>query len=356
MRRHQRALSTAEDEHHGRELLLSLDWLLKEAQLAPAQWVAESMHAGASSSHPHPHAHKKGQGHDEPRLTGIEFEAGVDALCAKTRMPRWRRRDLAFMLRQVDLTGEGNLTLSQLCIALNQLHLPPTTHETIRRAGPVIGRLHAYLRLKGIKVKDIFNKADTDRSDSISAAELRHALVNVFSVPAGRAGQLSSLSSSSALPHSSSSSSPDERGREHPAPSSMLMKAMQARTHGKGHASEGSMSEVSYQKLMGFTAAQVARQRIRVDQGGALSRLMAAGAAAKARAGAGNRRTGMVVKGSGQAFVGAMPPSGPLSSSSSPEAALQLVSSMPKALRESVERYDSLVSKQVARMFPRGGR
>jgi hypothetical protein len=136
----------------------------------------------------------------------------------------------------------------------------------------------------------------------------------------------------------------------------MLMKAMQARTHGKGRANDRGMSEVSYQKLMGFTAAQVARQRIRVDQGGALSRLMAAGAAAKARAGAGNRRTGMVVKGSGQSFVGAMPPPGPLSSSSSPGAALQLVPSMPRALRESVERYDSLVSKQVARMFPRGGR
>jgi hypothetical protein len=254
------------------------------------------------------------------------------------------------MLRQVDLTGEGELSLPQLCIALNQLHLPLNTHETIRRAGPVIELIHSYLRLKGIMVRDIFNKADTDHSQSISADELRHALVNVFALPSGPAGRGGALHLSPL--------SPNGRDPAQPAPS-MLMKAMAARSLGKGRANDG--GGFSYQKLMGFTAEQLARQKLRVEHGGALSRLLAAGAAAKARSGAGNRRTGVVVQGSGHAFVGAMLPPGPFlsSSSSSPSsssAALKQVPGMPRALRESVERYDSLVHKQVSRLFPKGSR
>ena len=174
LRKFSRALVTAEDEKLGRSLLVSLDWLLRETGLSTKQWFAL-----ADSRN------KKTQG--DGKLTLRELEASIDGLCDKVGLPHWRRRDVHFMLRQMDPNGDGDLTAAEIAAAFAQLKKPPATASAIERAGPVIRRIHEYLRAKGIKVKDVFAAADKDGSETISADELRQALRGIFVLPAAPA-------------------------------------------------------------------------------------------------------------------------------------------------------------------------
>lgn len=300
-RRHSRAMATVEDEKLARELLVSLEWLLQKCDLSPDQWFVETDTRDHHSS-------------GDNKLTLLELECGIDKLCDRIGMPHWRRKDIRFLLRQIDPNGDGNLTLLEIKMALNQLHKPLRSLLVMREAGPIIWRINNYLRKHAIKVRDVFARVDTDKSDSISAQELRTALHTIFKLPASTDSTEFCLN-------------PSRNKRSSP-----LMRAMEAPLLAKGQVMQ---KHAFLTKLKGLTKAQLELQQKRLAGAFVSPGILIASENTRK-----TRRLGVLSTGGRGLLPG-------LDTTIQKNPVV-----LPVQMKNDIDRYDRLVRKQISLLFP----
>lgn len=166
LRKYRRAKVTRDEENHGRELLLSLEWLLHSLKLSPMEWFTMV----DTQNH-----HKAGN----QKLSYQELVIGIDMLCDKLshklseqqrkaavrngaspfeageenyQVPYWRRSDIHALLKYLDPNGDGDISPCEIRLAFKQLHNSLKTQEIIDQGGPIIEKLFDYIHHRQIKI------------------------------------------------------------------------------------------------------------------------------------------------------------------------------------------------------------
>jgi hypothetical protein len=97
----------------------------------------------------------------------------------KVVVPLWKRTDIQLLFKHLDPNSDGDISAEELQLAFRNLHGAAHNEQLMHDAGPVILRLVQYLADNRLTVRDLFRLIDTDRSNSISCAELKTILLRM---------------------------------------------------------------------------------------------------------------------------------------------------------------------------------
>lgn len=153
-RKVKRAIKNREEEFHARRLMNTFEFLLKIKGSTPKQWFKLVDTSQAN----------KGDG----KLTWLEFETGMNALCSDLGAAPFSKHDLIVMLKYLDPNGDGDLSYHEVTKGFARIHQMADCKAIILNSGPIIPYLQDFMRERQIRVRDLFNFLDIRNKKSVT--------------------------------------------------------------------------------------------------------------------------------------------------------------------------------------------
>ena len=104
-RKYKKAKSSVGSEAYGRELMISLKYLLDKSALTPSEWFVQTDVKGGKRADG-----SKGDG----KLTYAELKVGILNLCHELKLLPWSEADMHLLLKYMDPSGDGDLTAAEV--------------------------------------------------------------------------------------------------------------------------------------------------------------------------------------------------------------------------------------------------
>lgn len=209
------------EEDEARRLMVELEQTIIAAKLTPISWF-DRFHTGKkegggghpqNSGHAHSHSNNlynsKGpedvaQSHkhrgDAPEvdysntwMTHHDLDHGIAKLRVGLFMPPWRQKEVDIVLRYMDPSADGQLSMEEVARAFHRLHMPAETHFIMEMAGDILSVLDTYVTERRMRIRDLFEmfmaEGDTPGMQSkreITKKGLHKALKKFFTSNSGR--------------------------------------------------------------------------------------------------------------------------------------------------------------------------
>jgi len=209
------------EEDEARRLMVGLEQTIIAAKLTPITWFdryhtgkkegggGHSQNSGHAHSHDNHLYNSKGPEHvsqshghlgDAPEvdysnawMTHHDLDHGIAKLRVSLFMAPWRQKEVDIVLRYMDPSADGQLSMDEVVRAFHRLHMPAETHFIMEMAGDILSVLDTYVTERHLRIRDLFEmfmaEGDTPGMQSkreITKKDMHKALKKFFTSNVGR--------------------------------------------------------------------------------------------------------------------------------------------------------------------------